>query len=276
MKFTTSTILSTSALLATASAAPSTSSTYQLRVSSKNPSIGSSFLSLKNSAVSTEPNALGVWSSGEPRSPYQLTLSTSPSDSRLYELKSAKQTQLMLWGIREAMAFYDAPIGAKVEVREGEGFYNDKFTFLESGADLSLRHAQDFNTSGSDAPTGGAGSWRACKGDSEIDYQMYWYDGSSPLPIKNCEGVQLELIASTPQSTPTAATSATAAAGTFLPGVTAPGATGTSGTFLPGATGNASSTSGSPKQSAFPGSGSKMSIAGALIGMAFGSMALII
>jgi hypothetical protein len=178
MKFTTTAIFSTSALLATVNAAPSTSTTYQLRVNSANPSIGTSFLALKDSSTTTTPNALGIWSSGEPRSPYQLTLSTSPSDTRLYSLKG-QSSQLILYGIREAMGFFSAPLGYTAQVGQGEAFYNDKFTFLGYNNDdeLKIRHAQDFNTSGTDLPTGGAGSWRACKGDSEIDYQMYWYDG---------------------------------------------------------------------------------------------------
>jgi hypothetical protein len=185
MKSTTTTLLPISLFLAIASATtPSTSTTYQLRVNSANPSIGSSFLSLKGPSTTSTPNALGIWSSGEPRYPYQLTLSTSPSDSRLYSLKG-QDSQLILYGLEEAMGFFAAPVGYTTEVGKGERFYNDKFTFLDN-KDLKLRHAQDFNTSGSDAPTGGAGSWRACKGDSEIDYQMYWYDGKLSLLFSSC------------------------------------------------------------------------------------------
>ena len=177
MKFTTSTMLSTSALLVTASAAVSTTSTYQLRVSSsKNSAIQDSFLALKDENVTSEPNALGVWSTGEPRSPYQFKLTPSTTDARFYQLTgTVKQTQLIIYGNRVAMGLFDVPIGANPRVGEGEGLFSDKWTFLDLGGSVSLRHAQDFNSS--ETPTGGAGSWRACKGDSAVDYQLYWYDG---------------------------------------------------------------------------------------------------
>jgi hypothetical protein len=106
--------------------------------------------------------------------------------------------------------------------------------------------------------------------------------GSSPLPIKNCEGVSLELVASTP--IPTSLMPVATSAGTFLTGVTGPSSTAT-GAFLTGVTGpsatatggkNASSSSGSPKQSSFPGSGSTVGTAGALIGLVVGSMILMV
>jgi len=129
-------------------------------------------------------NALGVWSTGPVRYAYQVTLSKSTSGPRLYELKGGfEPSQLTLHGIREAMGLFDAPIGALINVGAGEALYNDKFTFLKDT--LSLRHGQDFNTSGTEVPSGGAGSWRACRGDSKVDYQIYWYDGKSPSSSKS-------------------------------------------------------------------------------------------
>jgi hypothetical protein len=174
MKFSTSDLLVLATVAASASAAPSTSSTYKLRVSSSNPKIADSFLTIKDEGSST--NALGIYSTGEPRSAYTVTFSPSPSDARFYEVKGAlRQTQLTLFGLEEAMGLIDAPIGAKQEPKENERVFNDKFVIMESQGTMYLRHAQDFKSS--DQPSGGAGSWRACLGDSEVDYQMYWYDG---------------------------------------------------------------------------------------------------
>lgn len=148
-------------------------SSYQLRVVSQTPAIKDAILTLKDASGNAgSPNALGVWSTGEPRSAYTFTISAAASDARFYELKSSvTKTQLTLWGNKVAMGLYDVPIGSKLDITQDEAAYNDKYTTMGT----MVRHAQDFNSSSE--PSGGAGSWRACKGDSEVDYQIYWYDG---------------------------------------------------------------------------------------------------
>jgi hypothetical protein len=249
MKLTASTVLPISALISGTSASISTSTTYSLRVSdSQNNAIANSTLSLKDDpTANTSPNALGVWSSGEPRDVYTFTFSTSPNDTRLYELKgSVRQTQLTLFGNKVAMQFLDVPIGVVLQPEASEARYNDKWTVLEMNSRMFLRHGQDWNSS--ETPMGGAGSWRACKSSNGIDYPMYWYDGSSPLPYLDCEGIQLELVeAHTATDT----------------------ATGTGMGTGPSATGNASSTStAKPSPSSFEGAASRIGTVGALLGIA--------
>lgn len=313
MKFSTSDLLIFATAAASASAAPSTSTTYQLRIhKSNNPKISDSFLTVKDESSST--NALGIYSTGEPRSAFTFTFSPSPSDARFYELKGAvRQTQLTLFGLEEAMALIDTPIGAKQEPKENERVFNDKFVVVETDGVMFVKHAQDFNSS--DEPSGGAGSWRACLGDSEVDYEMYWYDGmsfpslspsawtsmltestgSSPLPIKNCEGVMLEVVAAD-SSTPTASASASGIVG---PGGESPTATASGVIVGPGgesptasgsgvvtlgpdgiaptgtAGGNASSTNATPTPSSYEGAGSRVQTVGGLSGFVLGVFALI-
>ncbi|KAF2477659.1 uncharacterized protein BDR25DRAFT_338455 [Lindgomyces ingoldianus] len=273
MKVTGSTILFTSALAATGTAALSTSSTYQLRVSSSaNTAINGGFIAVKDTGVTTSPNPMGLWlTDRKARDPYQFKLATSPSDSRLYQiLGTLKQTHLVLYGDKVAMGLFDIPIGSKVEVKDGEATFDDKFTTLGQQGATTLRHGQDFNSSGTDIPTGGAGSWRACKGDTVNDYQLYWYDGSSPLPIKNCEGISLDLVESTP--------SPASSGGPFLTGVTSPTATGSflTGVTAPTATGRANSSgivSPTPSSPAQGGAGSHVSEITGLMSIVFGVLA---
>ncbi|KAF2191594.1 hypothetical protein K469DRAFT_720648 [Zopfia rhizophila CBS 207.26] len=157
---------------------------------------------------------------------YQLTFAASASDSRFYKASGpGNNSKLMVWGDKVAMGLFDAPNDENVVVREDEGKFDDKWMFMESNGGMFLRHAQDFGSSST--PSGGAGSWRACKQDTINDYQIFWYDGSSPLPIKNCEGIQLEAVASAPSATPTASGSL----GTLVP--TSAGPTNASGTVSP-------------------------------------------
>ena len=65
-----------------------------------------------------------------------------------------------------------------MDLKKDPTYFDDKWTFLDIAGVTTLRHAQDFKSTVN--ATGGAGSWRACRGDSEVDYQMYWYDGKFP------------------------------------------------------------------------------------------------
>jgi hypothetical protein len=175
MKFTISTILHASALLATASAALSTNSTYNLRVGSNNPAIKDALLALKAESTTTSPNALGVWSYGEPRSTYTFTLGPNPANDKLFELKSTvKDTHLILYGPDAARAFYDVPIGADPTPAKGQSLLTN--TFLQWNEN-QLRVVERYQPGSDPNDLIGAGSWRACKGDSEVDYQVYWFDG---------------------------------------------------------------------------------------------------
>ncbi|KAH7110607.1 hypothetical protein B0J11DRAFT_586186 [Dendryphion nanum] len=273
MKFTSTNIFITTALLASASAQsnPNLSATYQIQVlHSTNPRINSSFLAVKNPKAGTEPNALGVWSTGEPRFPFQLTLAKATTDTRFFKLNGAlRQTHLFVTGKDSIKGLFDGAIGSKVELKANETYYDDKWTFIEMGGPLSLRHAQDHKTVVN--ATGGAGSWRACRGDSEVDYQMYWYDGRSPLEIKNCEGITLQLVESTPQSSATA----TSVIGLPSPIRTSAAASGTIGLPSPSRTGSGNATNtGSPTQ--FPGAGSNVNVISGLTGLVLGAMAIFV
>ena len=74
-----------------------------------------------------------------------------------------------------------------------------------------------------------------------MDYPVYWYDGSSPLPYEDCEGVQLEIVE----------------AGTV--GMNGTGSTGGNTT----ATGAAK-----PTSTQFESAASRLSTAGAVLGVA--------
>jgi len=88
----------------------------------------------------------------------------------------------------------------------------------------------------------------------------------------------LELVASTPHSASTS-TSLIDAASSFITGVPAPTSTGPYLTGVPApvttGTNNPSSTRGSPRQSEYPGTGAQVVVKGALMGIAFGALALV-
>lgn len=63
------------------------------------------------------------------------------------------------------MALYDVPIGADPTPQKGQSSITNTFTVWDGN---------QFRTVDM-----GAGSWRACKGESEHDYQLYLYDGKA-------------------------------------------------------------------------------------------------
>lgn len=183
MKFIAPSILYTSACIAAVSAAPSTGSTYNIRVGSDNPAIKDALVTVKDESATTSPNAIGVWSTGEPRSAYTLTISSNHVNPKLFECKgTVKQTHLILNGPRAAMALYDVPIGADPTPKKGEALFTNAFTRWE---EKGIRFADRYKAGGDPNDLIGAGSWRACKGDSEIDYQLYWYDGEPSSPVSS-------------------------------------------------------------------------------------------
>lgn len=172
MKFTTTSLLSTSFLLATASAAPSPGTAYQLRVHSvstpPNAALNNTLLTVKDESATSNPTPLGVFSTGEPRNAYTFTFS---GNSDAYEAKGTKkQTHLFLTGNPVAMALYDVPIGSDPKPGQNETQVKSFIAQTPFGASGD----QFFPTNQ------GAGTWRACKGDSTVDYTIYFFDGKSP------------------------------------------------------------------------------------------------
>jgi hypothetical protein len=169
---TTSTLL-ISLLLTTVSAAPSPSTIYKLKINSTIPAIKDTTLVLKNdSGTSSFPNALGSFSTGEPRYPYTFTLSPISVADNLYELKSTTgQTHLILNGDARAPQLYDSAIG-KDPVPGTGNLTRSRFLLLDQGSRLEIVSAED--TTGNR----GAGTWRACN-QGTVDWQMFWFDGKS-------------------------------------------------------------------------------------------------
>ncbi|KAF2258631.1 hypothetical protein CC78DRAFT_621666 [Lojkania enalia] len=266
MKTIISVILLASALGARAI---DTSKAYQLRLSgSQNKDVADSIITLKDLSDSIDPNALGIWSDRTAHPSFTFMLSTAATDDRFYvlhgmpdEFNDVKNTRLVVWGDNRAMGLWDIPTGATPETKEGQTLFDDKWIIVDG----YLKHAQDFNSAGVTQPSGGAGSWRICGGPN--DYLMYWYDGSSELPIDNCEGVQLEVVEAA--VTPTASIS-----GAWLTGVPAPSQT--LGPFITGvpAPSNASSTirpTGTPNPFEDAASSAKV---GGLLGLVLGVLAI--
>jgi hypothetical protein len=80
----------TTLLLSTTTAAISNTATYKLAIGSRNPSLSNTTVVLKDdSAPASSPNALGIYSSGAPRSPYTFTITTNSSADDLYEFRGA-------------------------------------------------------------------------------------------------------------------------------------------------------------------------------------------
>lgn len=161
---------------ALAAASDSTSTAYQLRITnSQNTAINGTFITLKDS--DTSKSVLGVWPSDSTKHATYQFKATPATDARFYELfRTTGSSQLMVAGVSEAMELIDAKNPASITIGSGERKSSDKWLFVPTGGATNLRFAQDANV---DAPSGGAGSWRACKGDSANDYQLYWYDGKS-------------------------------------------------------------------------------------------------
>jgi hypothetical protein len=77
MKTTASALLFAAGILSTASAAPSPSSNYTLRINSQNPGVNGSTVVVKDESTgATFPNPLGSFSTGEPRHAYTVSVST--------------------------------------------------------------------------------------------------------------------------------------------------------------------------------------------------------
>lgn len=180
MKFSISAALA-SAILATTVAADTL---YNLRVSpvSGNPAIKDSFLAVKDESTTTSLSPLGIWSTGEPRYPYTFTIEPNPANNQLFEMKNAvKATHAILFGPDAAMAFADVPTGADPTLSAGQLLRANTFTKFGNGGRVLL--AERYVKGGDPKDLIGAGTWRACKGHSEIDYQIVWFDGENILPF---------------------------------------------------------------------------------------------
>ncbi|KAF2248109.1 hypothetical protein BU26DRAFT_505864 [Trematosphaeria pertusa] len=281
MKFTTSTLLSTSAILATSAALTPTSGTsYRLVINSTNPAISGSSLALKDDpTANTSPNALGSWSTGEPREEYTFTFSPNPDNDKLYELKGAvRQTHLILTGNDAAMPLYDVAIGADPTPAGDDKLFTNNFMIYN---DNELLHAQRWGVTHNASDMVGSGTWRACKNNTEYDYLVLWYDGLSALQdyYEGCETVLLnieEVGSSGASITGVPAPTATGSGG-FITGVPAP--TGTNTGFITGVsapTGNSSGTGARPTPTSFEGAAPQLGMASALISFVFGAAAFML
>ncbi|KAF2677843.1 hypothetical protein K458DRAFT_436246 [Lentithecium fluviatile CBS 122367] len=270
MKTTTSAILSASMLLATAAAAPSSSATYTLKIDSQNPQLKDSTLVLKDdTTANTFPNALGSFSTGEPRYPYTFTVSTVSEADKLYELKYTKQqSHLIVNGHPWAPQLFNVPIGADPIPDSNATVTRNKFLIMEEGAKMLVLSAEDVR--GYDGDFMGPGTWRACTSGT-IDYQLYFFDGLHDLNlvVEGCETVSLLLEEVKADATTTVVPAPTATGSGFITGVPAPTATGTG-------TGNTTGTGATPSPSSFPGAASRLGMTGTLMGLAAGAMALLI
>jgi hypothetical protein len=165
----------TTLLLATTTAAISTTATYKLAIGSRNPSLSNTTVVLKDdSAPASSPNALGIYSSGAPRSPYTFTIATNSSTDNLYEFRGAvRKTHLIVNGDARAMGLFDVAIGA--DPVPGSKAEETRSLFLIDPANpTSVRVAASMR--GGAGHFDSAGSWRACTSGT-VDYQLYWYDG---------------------------------------------------------------------------------------------------
>jgi hypothetical protein len=294
MKTITSTILASCVLLATAAAGLSTSATYKLKISSTVPALKDATLVLKDaSSANSSPNALGSFSSGEPRYPYTLTLSAISEADKLYELiGTVKQTHLILNGDSRAPQLFDVPIGADPAAEPGNTLTRSRFLLVESGSRLNIVSAEDTAGSGNYR---GAGTWRACNG-STVDYQMYWFDGkwrllryvcfanwiykglsnlTAIIPGYGCESVGLYLEEVVTSVSKTAVNPSMTTGNGFVGGVGAPKTTATGFlTSVPAPGGNVSRTSVvSPEAN---GAAAYSAVTEALIGLTVGFMAALL
>lgn len=193
MKFSAAAVLSATAVVATATAtngtSPKAGTQYQLKITlSDTPALKDTFLTVfdESDARDNYFNPIGSFSSGNPRYPYTFTAELSVPEDNLYALKSVvKKTHLISSGNPIALALYETKIGADPAPQQGEKQYADRFLFLNKDDKMFLVQAEAFR-SGSGSVMG-PGTWRACLGDSQADYQIYWFDGelptSSPEPL---------------------------------------------------------------------------------------------
>ncbi|KAJ4355840.1 uncharacterized protein N0V89_003861 [Didymosphaeria variabile] len=195
MKFTTSTFLTTAALVTArvCATSPSPDTVYQIRLSSSNSAINDAVVTVKTeSPVNTSPNALGIFSTGEPRNPYTFKFLSSSLGKFLYELQGTiRQTHLVLTGKEIALGLYDNPIGADPKPAEDEMTVADKWWILEKEGKMTLMVAARYTRDNSSL-------------NRLEDY------------VKGCEG-GITLYVEEAKSSPTASG--------YLTGVTAPAAT---------------------------------------------------
>lgn len=287
MKLTTSTFFTTSALIAASAAAPSLETVYQLRLSSSNSAINNAIITVKDeTSGSAAPNAMGVFSTGEPRNPYTFKFVGSSLSKALYKLQSTKvQKHLVLTGNQVAMGLYDIPIGADPQPAENELTASDKWFVYEAPGDEGMRlmAAVRYKERQDDNSLLDASSWRACKGDSDFDYTLYWFDGSLPLfhifssylrrqlltdsglnrledYVKGCEGgislyIEEAKASVTTSGFLTGVTAPTATPSGYINGVTAPNSTAVGGAKPTGSSkpyeGSAAKTAGSALVASF-------------------------
>ncbi|KAF1968449.1 hypothetical protein BU23DRAFT_572350 [Bimuria novae-zelandiae CBS 107.79] len=270
MKLAPCTLLTTSVLAAASTITPSLDTTYQIRLSSSNRAINNTLVTVKDEApANTSPNAMGTFSTGNPRYPYTFKFVHSHLSKVLYELQgTVRKTHLVLTGNQVALGLYDIPIGTDPKPAEDELTASDKFWVNEENGKMSLMAAERYT--GDDSKLLSASSWRACKGDSEIDYTLYWYDGLNRLEdyVKGCEG-GITLYVEEAQSAATTSG--------FLTGVTAPTATPTG--YCPGGpAANSTATAGvKPTGSSTPFESSAGTVvAGSLVGLAGAVMAFLV
>ncbi|KAH7082058.1 hypothetical protein FB567DRAFT_97486 [Paraphoma chrysanthemicola] len=254
MKPTSSVV--TGMLLATISAAISNTATYKLAIESKVPALSNATLVLKDeAAIGSDLNALGSFSTGEPRSAYTFTITPNATDSSLLAFNGAvRKTHLIFNGDKRALGLFDVAIGAD-PVPKSEAEETRTWFLIDPTDPMGVRVAgnvKGFN--GWDGP----GTWRACT-NGTIDYQMYWFDGLSDLTkiVSGCESVKVRLVEVASSATTTLLPQPSGSG--FITGVVAPSQTATRSGWIPGVpaptqsvSGNATRT-GAPKPSEFAG-----------------------
>ncbi|KAF1961940.1 hypothetical protein CC80DRAFT_500282 [Byssothecium circinans] len=286
MKFTTSTALIASGLVANAAAtAPSPNTIYKLKVNSTTTGLSGAIVTVKDESAGTSATPLGVWSSGEPRNPYTFTLTKSTLSDKLYELNgSLKKTHAILHGNTIALGFFDVAIGADPKATDKDALFTNQWLATEDTGSLRLLHAERFKAGAEENTFVGAGTWRACKGDSQAafpDYQIVWFDGHHNITalFGQCVTVDLNIVehqkASSTSGWITGVTAPTAG-GKSITGVPAPSTTDANGNWItgvPAPSGNSTSFA-TPKPKPFEGAASHLGFAGMFVSGMMGTLAL--
>jgi hypothetical protein len=242
MKTLTCFLLTASTLLATTAAAPSPSLTYTLKIRAQDPKLNGTAVVLKDdSGANTFPNPLGSFSTGNPRYPYNFTVTPSSEKDNLYEIrKSLSLKHVILHGDPIAPQLFETSLSSDPLVVRNKTLTRTQFLISDESGILSLRGAVDLSFNGR---YDGPGSWRACNG-STIDYQLYWFDGkhqcfvlttiwtqidSSHPGLSNltallgyCQTVQLLLEEVTPSSSYTTKSATTFVTSASITGIPAP------------------------------------------------------
>lgn len=179
MKTLTSILLIASTLLATTAAAPSPSATYTLKIVTQDPKLNGTAVVLKDdSGTNTFPNPLGSFSTGNPRYPFNFTVTPSSEKDNLYEIKKPlSQKHVILHGDPIAPQLFETGLGSDPPIVRNKTITRTQFLISHDSGVLSLRGAVHLNF---DGKYDGPGSWRACNG-STVDYQLYWFDGKQQL-----------------------------------------------------------------------------------------------